>query len=573
MADAPQKRHGPPPGLYPEILGAYFRQLIAPLRSFWRRTWFYRRLLKGRLSDHILFYPFDAEPRRLEDADAFLRGRFRLGGELADLRGGGSVFDARPPSQSWAEALHRFDWLPPLAAAGGEPARVLATNLIGQWIKRNGRYSEPAFLPHILARRLVRLFAHSRFVLTDADVLWRSKFFVSLREQSKLLARLAASAPEGVARFEAAAALALSGACLDDSPARLDAGMKRLDEEIARQILPDGGHVSRSPESLLHAYRSLIMVLDALKARDVQPSATQRSAQDRIAPMLRFFRHGDGALALFNGGAEGDARMIAALLARDEVRGQPFAHARHSGYQRLVAGRMIAILDCGVPPPGAFSNNAHAGCLAFEFSSGQQRVVVNCGSARASHPDWETALRATAAHSTVTLADQSMARVLSEGFARDLIGARLLGGPIEVDSRRIETANGWSVEAHHDGYVREFGVLHERRLTLSPNGLVLTGADRLIPRARAAQAIPFAIRFHIHPDVRLSPSESGSIVLKLPNGEGWRFRASGTPAIEESVYLGTGQVRRTEQIVVTSAVKDSPVETGWVFEQIGAAAQ
>ncbi len=573
MADAPKKRYGPPPGLYPEILRAYVQRLIAPLRGVWRRTWFYRRLLKGRLPDHIAFYPVDVEPRRLEDADAFLRGRFRLAGEMADLRGGGSVFDARPPSSAWAEALHSFDWLPPLAAAGGEPARVLATNLIGQWIKRNNRYSEPAFLPHILARRLVRLFAHSRFVLADADVLWRSKFFVSLREQSKLLARLASCAPDGVPRFETATALALSGACLDDSPVRLEAGMKRLDEEIARQILPDGGHVTRSPEALLHAYRSLIMVVDALKARALAPSPAQRSAQDRIAPMLRFFRHGDGALALFNGGSEGDARMIAALLARDEVRGQPFAHARHSGYQRLVAGRSIAVLDCGAPPPGAFSNDAHAGCLAFEFGSGPQRVVVNCGAVSGAHPDWETALRATAAHSTVTLADQSMAHVLSDGLARSLIGARLLGGPAEVDSRRIETANGWTVEAHHDGYVREFGVLHERRLTLSPNGLVLTGADRLIPRGRAAGAIPFAIRFHIHPDVRLSPSESGGIVLKLPNGEGWRFRASGSPAIEESVYLGTGQVRRTEQIVVTGTIKDSPVETGWVLEQIGAAAQ
>ena len=47
-------------------------------------------------------------------------------------------------------------------------------------------------------------------------------------------------------------------------PARLEAGLARLEEEIERQILPDGGHVSRSPEALLYAYRHLIMVMDAL---------------------------------------------------------------------------------------------------------------------------------------------------------------------------------------------------------------------------------------------------------------------------------------------------------------------
>ena len=92
--------------------------------------------------------------------------------------------------------------------------------------------------------------------------------------------------------------------------------------------------------------------MDALTALDLEPPHTLRNARDRMAPMLRFFRHGDGALALFQGGQEGDARMIAGLLARDEVRGQPFAHARHSGYQRLAAGRSLIQLDCGRVPGG-----------------------------------------------------------------------------------------------------------------------------------------------------------------------------------------------------------------------------
>lgn len=575
MADAPAKRRGPPLDLYPEMLTVASARALAPVNRIWRGTWFYRRMLKGTLPDHISFYPHDAQPRRLEDADLLLRGRFRFAGETVDVKPGASVFDATAPSRAWAEALHAFEWLPPLSAAGGEPARVLATNLIGQWIKRNGRYAEPACLPHILARRIIHLFAHSRIAIANSDMLWRSKFFVSLREQSRLLARIAQSAPDGLPRLEAAAALVLSGACLDDSPKRLEAGTARLNEEIARQILPDGGHVSRSPEALLQAYRLITMTVDALMARDNGAPAALLSAQDRMAPMIRFFRHADGGVALFNGGGEGDPPMIASLLARDEVRGQPFGHARHSGYHRLTAGRTLLVLDCGAAPESAFSNTAHAGCLAFEMSAGQQRIVVNCGTADAVNVNWGAALRATAAHSTVTVADTSQASILSQGFARDLLGPRQLGGPTEVDSRRTETANGWSVEAHHDAYVREFGILHERRITLSPNGLVLTGADRLVPRGGAKRTpVPFAIRFHIHPDVRMSPSEGGGILLKLPNGEGWRFRAGGSAeaSIDESVYVGNDIVRRCEQLVIGGAVKESPVEIAWVFEQIGPSA-
>ncbi len=566
---SPAQRSRPPLALLLEAAGVSWWRLRGGLRRWVRRTWFYRRLLKGPLADRIAFHPYDAVPRRLEDADALLRGRFRFNGDAVEAKDR-SIFDTAAPSREWAEALHSFAWLPPLSAAGGDAARTLATNLIGQWLKRNARYSEPAWLPHVIARRLVHIFGHGRFVLTNSEMLWRSKVFVSLREQSRMLARNAGEAPDGLPRLEAAAALALSGACLSDSPRRLETGLARLEAEIARQILPDGGHVSRSPEVLVHAYRHLVMVMDALAATGQAVPHALRSAHDRIAPMIRFFRHGDGALALFNGGGESDARMIAGLLARDEVRGQPFAYARYSGYHRLAAARTLMLLDCGKPPPSVFSTSAHAGCLAFELSANAQRIVVNCGSASASgQRKWESALRATAAHSTVTLADTSTAVILGEGRLRSLLGPRLIGGTNEIETRRVETANGWTVEASHDFYVRRFGIRHERELTLSPQGLALTGADRLLPqKGRSGDAVPFAVRFHIHPDVRLSRAQSGDVLLKLPNGEGWRFRAGAPVTVEESIYLGGDTIRRAEQLVITGTVKDAQVEIAWIIEQI-----
>jgi uncharacterized heparinase superfamily protein len=446
----------------------------------------------------------------------------------------------------------------------------LATNLISQWLKRYTRYAEPAWLPDVIARRLVNIFAHGRMVIANSDLLWRSKVFVSLREQSRMLARIAEEAPDGIPRFEAAAAYALSGACLGDSQRRLDEGLKCFENELARQILPDGGHVSRSPEALLHCYRLITMVMDSLSAGTLEVPHPIRSAYDRVAPMIRFFRHGDGSLALFNGGSECDPRMIAALLARDEVRGQPLAYARHSGYHRMAAGKTLALIDCGGVPAGAFSIGSHAGCLAFELSSGAHRIVVNCGSAGPAHSGWEAALRATAAHSTLSIADASMANIIVPGIGRDLLGPRLLGGPSGIETRRVETPNGWCVEASHDGYLEALGIRHERQITVSRQGLAVTGVDRLLSKATRSHApLSFTIRFHIHPDVRVSTSQGGGILLKLPNGEGWRFRTGAQLSVDESVYLGGDTLRRTEQLVLTGTVRDQPAEAAWIFEQIG----
>jgi len=485
------------------------------------------------------------------------------------VKEGQSVFDLPPPSSYWHAALHGFDWLAALSVAGGDNARRLATNLIAQWVKRHGRYSEPVWSPEVMARRLIHLFCHGRMVIPNSEMTWRSRLFVSLREQSKMLERIWDEAPEGLPRLSAASALALSGACIEDGSRRLESGLAALEKEVEAQILPDGGHLSRSPEALLAAWRYLMMVLETLQALNLEPPHGVRNAADRAATMIRFFRHGDGALALFQGGLENDPRMVAGLLARDEVRGTPFHHARHSGYQRLAAARSLLLMDVGKVQPGAYSAGGHAGFLAFEFSSGESRIVVNCGAGGIAHRSWNAALRATAAHSTVTVGDVSSAGVLPQGLARELLGPRLTGGPEEIVSRRVETTQGWSVEAAHDAYQAPFGLRHERQVTLSPQGLMLTGRDRLVATGRSLPQAGFAVRFHIHPDVRVSRLEGGGVLLKLPNGEGWRFRAGGGHLeVEESVYLGGGIVRRTEQLVIAGALREAQTEVAWVFEQI-----
>lgn len=555
--------------LWFEVFAALWRRAMAPLRILWRRSWFYRPFLRGRKLGRITLHPRDFAPRRLEDAHALLQGRFRFAGQSVEIRQG-TIFDQPAPSQAWTEALHSFAWLPPLAQAGGEPARVLATNLIGQWLRRYARYSEPAWRADVLGRRLVHLFAHSRFVLAKADVMWRSRLLVSLREQSRMLGRVSGEAPEGLPRLEAAVAHALSGICLEDDSQRLGSGLSRVRQECGRQILPDGGHASRSPQALLEAFRQMTMLSDSVAAVGQQFPEDLRDTQERMGAMLRFFRLGDGTLAQFNGGGQGEPKMLANLLARDSVRAQPGGSAAESGYQRLVAGRSIVVMDCGAFPQSAFAQFAHAGCLAFEFSTGHQRLVVNCGAAPEDER-WSAALRLTAAHSTVTLGDRSMGHVLEGRLAR-ILGARLTGGPVAVRTARRETEGGWMVEGSHDGYLAGFGVMHERRLTLSSNGRSLSGCDRLSGARgwRSRDPVPFAARFHIHPDVRVSGSYGGDILLKLPSGDGWRFQASGAEvSIGKSVYLGGEALRRCDQLVLSGSVGPEPAELAWSFERIG----
>ena len=57
----------------------------------------------------------------------------------------------------------------------------------------------------------------------------------------------------------------------------------------------------RAPHLQVAVLRHLLDVRAALGSAERRAPAELIAAVDRMAPMLRFFRHGDGGLALFNG--------------------------------------------------------------------------------------------------------------------------------------------------------------------------------------------------------------------------------------------------------------------------------
>lgn len=573
--EVPAPRRGPAgrrPGLLGETSAALARSLLLRVKSLWRQSPLYRLSLTGPMPDRIVVAPDDLRVRRLEEADAILRGRYRLAGGLVTVKDA-SPWDAVAPNETWAEELHGFGWLRHLAQAGGEAASSLIQISVAEWLARFAHGHPIGWRPHVTARRLTAFAAHSRLIF-GSDVLWRSKVLRAMAQQARHLQRSAEEAPDGEPRLTAAIGLALSGVTLPDGFERLERGLALTGQELARQILPDGGHVSRSPEALLNILLDLLTLADALRLQGRATPAVVQHAVDRMAPMLRFFRHGDGRLALFNGGSEGAERAIEAALMRDDAKGRPFGYAPQSGYQRLSGGETVVIMDAGGPPPGAFSGRAHAGALSFEMSAGEDRVVVNCGTTLLRGPEWREVCRRTVAHSTLSLDDQCSARTLSEGWRARLLGARLHQEG-EVVSRRKDDDSHIIVESRHSGYARSHGLVHERMVTLTRDGGTLYGLDTLVPphhARRSPRPGQFAVRFHIHPDVRLSLAQDGaSVLLRTAAGRGFRFRAQGGAlTIAESVYLGDGAaVRRGEQIVVSGEAGET-TRIDWSLKAIAA---
>ena len=527
------------------------------------------RLWPGR-SDRLIIAPHDLRTADATRAAEIYAGRFVFAGKIVTCHGR-SIFDLDPPSEDWEVALLGFGWLRHLRAADTALTRANARALVDDWMSNQTRKRPLERRADVLARRVISLLSQAPLVLGDTDGKFYRRYLRGLTREIRYLRYAMIDIGDGVPRLQVLIALCYASLCLANQAKHIRGASRKLSDELQRQILPDGGHISRNPGALVELLSDLLPLRQTFAARNIAPPPALLNAIDRMMPMLRFFRHGDGAFALFNGMSSAPNDLVATLLAYDDTHGAPMANMPHTGYQRIDTGGLTLIMDTGAPPPPSVSHDAHAGCLSFELSSGPSRIVVNCGMPTTGRDNWRAFARGTAAHSTLTCHDTSSCQFVEFSAMKKLLqGAPIVSGPANVESYREAVPHGELLTTSHDGYLGKFGVIHRRVLMVSQDGSRLDGEDTLSAapggKIRGNES-DFALRFHLHPSVKASRlSDARGVMLVLPNRDVWTFEAMDDKVdLEDSVFLaGNDGPRRTAQIVIRQDSRHAP-SIRWSF--------
>lgn len=527
----------------------------------------------------LLFAPQDLRTADPTIATDIYSGFFAFAGRSITTSGR-SPFGFMPPSRAWAEALYGFGWLRHLRAAGTALAQANARSLVDEFVSSRLGDRRTAHETQVVARRLISFISQSPLILEGADHAFYQRFLRIVGNLVRDLERHLRAGALPQQQLMAAIALSYAGLCCEGLEKTLRRSSRLLARELDRQVLADGGHASRNPRVLVDLLFDLLPLRQMFASREVDTPEALLHAIDRMLPMVRLFRHGDGTLSHFNGMGVTAADHLATLLTYDDMRSQPIHHAPHSGYERMEAGRTLLVADVGAAPPTPLSTEAGGGCLSFEFSSGTQRVVVNCGTPRIANDAILQASRSTVAHSTASINDVSSSHMVAlKGHGPDRLAARWLldrigpivvSGPQRVTAERAERDHVQTLNATHDGYARRFGLTHERRWQLSPDGDRLEGEDLFWGEGSANPNHEAIIRFHLAPGIKASRAQGGRVVmLVLPNREAWQFTASpGDAFVEDSIFLATPDgMRRTEQIVLALRPHETP-SVRWRFERL-----
>jgi uncharacterized heparinase superfamily protein len=532
----------------------------------------------GTEAEQLLLAPQDLRTADPSFATEIYNGHFGLAGSLVEL-GAQSPFAIRPPSEGWARELYGFGWLRHLRVAGSTLSREQAKVLLNDFLTMHKRVQGLAWLPEVVGRRVISWLSNSVVVLDASDPASYQTFLRTLTGHLRYLSASYRDAPDGLPRLHALMALVYAGLCIAEQQAVLDRYLKTLCKEIERQVLPDGGHLSRNPVALVELLLDLLPLRQCFVARDRLAPKQITDAIDRAMPMVRFFRLGDGTLARFNGGGATAADAVATVLAYDDTDGTPLTAAPNSGYVRMEGGTTLLLLDVAPAPAPSVSTGGHAGCFSFEMSAGEHLLIVNCGAPTSHYENWRMVARTTPAHSLLTFDDSSSAAFGSGANGSALTPNTPLAGPPNVKVSLSESEDGLELKASHEGYLSRYGVSYARRMLISPDGLMIAGVDKLFaPRGLRGDAQTsgggYAVRFHLHPLVKAGLSDDEkSAVLVLPNGEEWTLNTDApTIAVEESVFLADERgPRRTLQVVLSGGMEEErEVTVNWVLEQSAA---
>ncbi len=529
------------------------------------RSRLYKLALMGRGPTRLFALPPDCETRGVPTGDparggAVIDGRFELCGKTHQL--GESPWSVDWLSEAEGIALHRFDWLGDLAALGTEAAGKTAEILLERWDERFGTFTPVSWRSDVLAARIVNCLTHFAVLFDTADAPFHIRFLDCLARQIRHLRRVVLTEPAPAERLFVLKGLLYGECCVISEPERVARACTMLEQEIESQILPDGSHASRSPAQQLAVLEALVDMRDTLTSAGQEVPLALRNAMDRMAPMTRFCRLGDGGLPAFHGGGRPTPAHVDHVLKRSDAHGKAPRRAPYANFERIEAGKLVLILDGGGPPDAPLDRDGYAGMLSFELSAGDHPLFVNCGCGVAAPAHWRQALRTTAAHSTLTVGDTNSCELLPNGIGRR---------PAEIDCDRGERDGSIWISASHTGYEPKYGLTHRRRFYVNQSDADLRGEDILVGN----QEHPFEVRFHLHPKVVVSFDETATrITLSLPDGTQWRMRTERPASLEESVYWDDAEgILPSMQLVIRAATTGEATAIKWRLRPVAEEAQ
>ena len=463
------------------------------------------------------------------------------------------IWDSKNLNEKDYKNLNSFFWLFSLDL---KSSKKDTQNIILQWINKNQQYNSRSWEFDIVAKRIIAWTSNSRLTYEGSSADYRIKFNRIIKKQINHLINEITRSESVDDKMIGCAAIILTGLSYQDRDEHLKTGLNLLKKLVKSSFDNDSFPKSRSIRQLCFYLKYFVLIREWFKeSQNEIPDFIDENIY-YLGQAYAFTWQNNKIDLLFNGNHETNNIDFDNYLKKF---GYNFKNQSNElgGYATLNNKKISLIMDIGSSPDRKYSSNYQAGALSFEIISSGKKLICNSGYFQKHNHQLNELSKSSAIHSTLVLDDRSSCKFIKKKNKDSKIshGLKILKKNIVFEK------NYWKINAAHDGYLKQYGIMHEREVEFYPEQIKFVGHDQMINK-NGTKNLKFEIRFHLEPNIKTMKTQDNKSILIDLDGEGWKFNSDNNNMnIDNGLYFGKKDSFVDNQNIIISGMTNGENQT------------
>jgi len=513
----------------------------------------YNRKITSSIISSLEYYP---SPNLLDSLIRYDKKKINI--ENYSLN---KIWDNKKLKKKDYKNLNSFFWLFSLDL---KSSKKDTQNVILQWMNKNQRYNSKSWEIDIVAKRIISWTSNSRLTYEDGSNDYKNKFNTVIKKQINHLINEIQRSDWVDDKMIGCAAIILAGLSYQDRDQYLKKGLDLLRKLIKFSFDNDGFPKSRNIRQLCFYLKYFILIREWFKESQSEIPDFINENIYYLGQAYAFAWQNNKIDLLFNGNNETNNIDFDNYLKKF---GYSFKNKSHElgGYAALNNKKISLIMDIGSSPEKKVSSNYQAGALSFEIISNGKKLICNSGYFQSHNHQLNELSKSSAIHSTLTLDDRSSCK-----FNKNKNESSKISHGLKILKKNIVfEKNYWKINASHDGYLRQYDVIHEREVEFYPEQIKFIGHDKIIFKNNVKN-LKFEIRFHLEPNIKIMKTQDNKSILIDLDGEGWKFNSANNDMnIDNGLYFGKkNSFVDNHNIVISGMTNDENQTIKWEITKI-----
>ena len=435
--------------------------------------------------------------------------------------------------------------------------------IISDWIKKNFKYNSKSWEFDLTAKRIISWLSNHNLTFEESDKDYQNLFNGMIQKQSNHLMNEVNKSEKVDDKIIGCAAIILVGLCYKDEKNYLSYGLNLL-KKISNLSLDNHGFPkSRDIKQLIFYLKYYILIREWFKEAQIEVPEHINETIYYLGQGYAFIWQNIKSDILMNGNNISNNSEFDQYLKKF---GYNFKNGNKEfgGYAILYNKKISLIMDIGPSPSSKFSSKYQSGALSFEINSNGKKLISNCGYYKKKNNKLNELSKSSAAQNTLIIDDNSSCKfnkINDTFFVKS--GLKIIKKEYNLEK------DYWKINVSHDGYLKKYSSIHERKIEFYPEKMTFVGTDKIIKK-KTNHNYKFDIRFHVEPNVKLMKTQDNKTILIELIDEGWKFTCDNYDiSIDNGLYFGNKNLYTENQNIFISGISNKQIENiKWEIKKI-----